>query len=191
MTMAVDLESNHERGQSMLEFLIVLPLMMGLVVLMIRVNTTIQMSIVNQQYVRAQTLALTYNSPVYPRLEQRFINTEPSNEMVMGMSFKQITDGTDFVEGNKQADAPIGLVAKKGGGDDPQSEPDQRSKVRVRTSTTLCTQINTLRDKTGALNPIVNISAKNGTYVANSNFTLGEGVVFDYCAPIKGRYVDE
>ena len=52
-----------EDGQSIVEFLVSLPLLVGLAVVLIRVNSAIQMSIVNQQYARAQTLNLTYNSP--------------------------------------------------------------------------------------------------------------------------------
>ena len=38
-----------ERGQSLLEFCLLLPVLLGLVTMMIRVNTAIQVSIVNQQ----------------------------------------------------------------------------------------------------------------------------------------------
>ena len=51
----------------MLEFLVMLPLMVGLAMLMIRVNTVIQMGIVNQQYARAQALFVAGNGSEYPQ----------------------------------------------------------------------------------------------------------------------------
>jgi len=47
---------SSERGQSVLEFVFMLPILLGLIVIMVRSNTVIQMSIVNQKYARAQAL---------------------------------------------------------------------------------------------------------------------------------------
>ena len=72
----------------MLEFLLMLPVMMGLVILMIRVNSAIQVSIVDQQYARAQAHFLTFGSPVFPQISQRVPNLDGKgyNQMVMGVS---------------------------------------------------------------------------------------------------------
>lgn len=180
-------------GQSILEFLIVLPLMVGLVMLMVRVNTAIQISIVNQQYTRAQALFIAYNSAVYPRLEQRIAGGDKSafNQMIMGMSFKAISAGDDFTEGNRQPDAPLGIISRKGGSDDPKIEPEQRAKVRIRTTVTLCTQTNFVRDRGGAMVPVLDVSSKNGQFASNGNYKLSEGMTFDYCSAPEGRYSNE
>ncbi|MEO5970142.1 MAG: hypothetical protein ABIQ95_09460, partial [Bdellovibrionia bacterium] len=55
-------KSNNE-GQSVIEFIFMLPLLIGMSTLLVNINTAIQMGIVNQQYARFQTLFLTFNSP--------------------------------------------------------------------------------------------------------------------------------
>src|SRR4051794_31601143 len=76
-----------EEGQSMVEFLFMLPLLLGLAVLLVRISTAIQISIVDQQYARSQTLFLTYNSATYPRLGlQVSMQQKGLNQMVVGVS---------------------------------------------------------------------------------------------------------
>jgi hypothetical protein len=57
-----ELQTDGEAGQSLLEFLLMFPMLLALVIVLIRVNTAIQISIVNQQYARAQTFVLTSNA---------------------------------------------------------------------------------------------------------------------------------
>lgn len=155
--MITDVESGHERGQSVVEFLISLPLMLGLVVLLVRVNTAIQISIVNQQYVRAQAIFLTYNSPVYPELRLRSgaMHEEGFNQMLIGMSETappSSESGREFY-----ADAPVFSISrnKVATDDESQQEPDRRSKIRVRTTVTLCTQTEVVPVSGGKPKPVL------------------------------------
>src|SRR5688500_8394742 len=78
----------EETGQSILEFLMMLPMLIGFCIMLMRVNMAIQISIVNQQYARAQTLFLTFNSPHYPSLERQVQDLTPNsmNQMLLGVS---------------------------------------------------------------------------------------------------------
>jgi hypothetical protein len=148
-----------------------LPVLLGLIVVMVRSNTVIQMSIVNQKYARAQALWLAFNSPHYPRLSLRTDGAPGDtfvkygyNRMVIGMA------ETPVDELNPQATASVQTVVRGGvpAPDGPsQSEPIDRAKVRVRTTVALCTQTNVIVTPEG-LRPA---SAAN----------IGENTVFDFC----------
>ena len=78
----------NEEGQSVFEFLLMLPVMIGLVVIMAEVNTAIQVSIVDQQYARAEATFLTFNSPIYPERDAiRIPNLDQKgyNQMLIGV----------------------------------------------------------------------------------------------------------
>jgi hypothetical protein len=160
-----------EKGQSVLEFVFMLPLLIGLVVIMVRTNTVIQMSIVNQKYARAQALWLTFNSPHYPRVELRreaFLPpTIPQgfNRMVIGMAELPVD------ETGGKAVASVQAVTRDGRGtaaDGPsQAEPLDRASVRVRTTVALCTQSNVIVTATG----VKEATADN----------IGEQTVYDFC----------
>jgi len=132
----------NERGQSLMEFVFMLPLMIGLVMLVIRVNSAIQVSIVNQKYSRAQVLAIAYNSPIYPSLRWRtgdgdIFVSKGNNRMVVGVSDQIVTgDGTIPPKATTQrivdADADVG-------NNDPQKEHETRGNIRVRNTVSLCT----------------------------------------------------
>ncbi len=165
-------------GQSVLEFVFMLPILVGLIVVMVRTNSVIQMSIVNQKYARAQALWLTFNSPYYPRLSFRkskdacgdFDSNDQFirygfNRMIIGMADQPVDD-----TGGK-ANAVTQLVARdsaKAGPEGPsQSEPQDRAKVRVRTTVALCTQTNAIVTSQG----LCAVTAAN----------VGEKTVFDFC----------
>lgn len=167
-----------EKGQSMLEFVFMLPILVGLIVVMVRTNTVIQMSVVNQKYARAQALWLTFNSPYYPRLSFRkpkdscgdFDSNDQFirygyNRMVIGMADQPVED-----TGGK-ADAVTQFVARdsaQAGVEGPsQSEPQDRAKVRVRTTVALCTQTNAIVTSQG----LCSVTANN----------IVEATVFDFC----------
>lgn len=61
---------NNQKGQSLFEFVILLPIMITILGLQYKGNTLSQISINNQKYARAQTLYLAFNSPYFP--ERRF-----------------------------------------------------------------------------------------------------------------------
>jgi len=133
-------------GQSLVEFLIMLPIVVSLATLMVRVNTVIQVSIVNQKYARAQALFLAYNSPYYPELRLRKRMKElNSNELILGVSNKNAPladSGQEY-----EPDPIIVSIVSRGKpvGDDQSPEPAQRGRVRVRSTVTLCTQVNVVQ----------------------------------------------
>jgi hypothetical protein len=159
-----------ERGQSVLEFVFMLPVLLGLIVVMVRSNTVIQMSIVNQKYARAQALWLTFNSPYYPRLSFRTPGSPGDqfvqygfNRMVIGMAEVPVDD-----TGGKATASTQSVVRGANAPDGPsQSEPIDRAKVRVRTTVALCTQTNAIVTSQG-LKPA-------------SGANIGENSVFDFC----------
>src|SRR4051812_43761116 len=79
-----------ESAQALVEFLLLLPAVIVLIVVLVRVNSAIQVSIVNQQYARAQALWLAFNSPVFPELRHRVKDfqsgSKMSNQMVIGVA---------------------------------------------------------------------------------------------------------
>jgi len=155
----------QESGQSVLEFLFMLPVVIGLVVLLVRVNSAIQASIVNQKYVRSHMLFLTFNSPVYPRLslqQDQFV-AKGMNKMVVGMADQPVS------ETNNQAVAPTRSIVRNGvnvaeGGSG--EEPEDRANVRIRTTATLCTPIFGLGQNIALTNATFgNDTLKSGTFL--------------------------
>jgi hypothetical protein len=128
-----------ESGQSVLELLLVLPLMLVLVFLLIKINTAIQVSIVNQQYARAQALYLAYNSPYFPALtNQVFQEKRLINKLEVGVSQNLPENDSNF-----EPEATVQNIARNTkivASDDPKTLPTLRTKVRIRTTVTLCTQ---------------------------------------------------
>ena len=146
------LNSLSTQGQSVLEFTFMLPVLVGLSLILIRMNTAIQMGIVDQQYARAQALFLAFNSPFYPenRHKARLIQTG-DHQIVIGVS-DNIADTED---GNYTPRASVQRITrqrKQRGSEKPKSEPIRRANVRIRNTVTLCTQSLTLPDGTPYLN---------------------------------------
>jgi hypothetical protein len=173
-----------ESGQSILEFLLLLPMLLGLTVLVIRTNTAIQVSIANQQWARAQALFLTFNSPIYPSVasrESNFIQTG-FNQMMIGVS-----DNIASSQGTYVPIATVQNIARKanaGGSDDAQTVPSARAKVRVRTTVSLCTQPNVVPAGSAfaALLPL----GGGPQFAAQAKYNLSESTKFDYCrSPLK------
>ena len=152
-----------EAGQSVLEFLLMLPMLVGFVMILMKVNTAIQISIVDQQYARAQTLFLTMNSPFYPtRATQAALVSVQTNSMLVGVSNNQSTPGytpsatTQWVARTSNA---------VGADNSPKSEPKRRASVRIRNSVTLCTQNLYLKSSSGQ-----NVAIFDGS----TNYNLNE-----------------
>src|SRR3954470_17424704 len=114
-----------EEGQSILELLLLLPALLGMTVMLIHANTAIQVSIVNQQYARAQALWLTFNSSVYPSLAQRVANFDAKgyNQMVIGVSDNRAPNSADEKYNPKATVQNVGRKPASGGSDQPQTEP--------------------------------------------------------------------
>lgn len=132
-------EANGEAGQSVIEFLLMFPLLVGIAVLLVRMNMAIQVSIVNQKYTRAQTFFLAFNSPYFPSIAQREGGV---NQITMGISDEVVpSDTADFQPGATRV--MISRSRKLAGAEPPaQNEPAQTGFVRVRNTMTMCSQSN-------------------------------------------------
>jgi len=148
---------DQECGQSLFEFMMMLPMLFGMVIILIKVNTAIQISIVDQQYARAQALFLTFNSPHYPPLSKQVgsLIGNSMNQMLLGVSDNQAS-------GNYVPKATVQLIARKKNAPAPdteQEEPTARAKVRIRNSVTLCTQSFFFKGQGGAVTPVIQLAA--------------------------------
>jgi hypothetical protein len=137
-------------GQSMLEFLLTLPLLLGLTAIVWRVNQAMQISIMNQQHARAQALHLAQNSSIYPRKEMwkdmLFKSNPPSNQLIAGISSELVADD----KAPKTTKQRI-LASSEGSAGDGANDVDakKRSTIRVRSTISLCTQSNFIRSGSG------------------------------------------
>lgn len=133
-----------ESGQSLIEFLLFIPILLAITGFTLRVNAAIQSSIVDQKYARAQTFTLTSNSAYYPRNEVRNSTKNTfgrisADQMVLGVSSNIATEGYN----PKATTISIVSEGKPYGNDDPGTiEHRQRGRVRIRNTVTLCTQYN-------------------------------------------------
>ena len=187
----------RESGQSLLEFLLMLPMMVGVTLLLVKVNSAIQVGIVNQQYARAQTLWLAFNSPVFPRagLRQGQLDAKGYNQMLIGVSENAPPEGQEGFP-PKATVMNVGRKRNAGGSDAAQEEPtvaQGRSKVRVRTTVALCTQPNVI-DQGGSVKPLLELKCIAGCDAKNplpkleatSNWRIGEQTRFQYCrSPLR------
>lgn len=189
--MAVEREPNQDRrgesGQSIVEFLLMLPMLVGLVLILVRVNTAIQISIVNQQYARSHALWLNFNSPVYPQLALRepHLTAQQDNQMVIGVSDNVAPeDGSNF-----QPVASTSYVArKKGQADSTDPESSKRANVRIRDTVTICTQSNVISGKAGLV-PLMALDPKTFTAIGNIGLTE-DPHQFNYCGSNMQYVVD-
>lgn len=142
-----------QEGQSVLEFLLFLPVFLTLLLLLYRIQLAIQVSIVNQQYARSQALFLTFNHPYYPELvRQGLMRQYPLNQMVLGVS-DNLASGESY-----SPQATLQSIIRPGkplGSDAPKEEPLLRGKVRVRGTVTLCTSPWWIQNGSGA--PVLNL----------------------------------
>lgn len=175
---------DNRRGQSVIEFLLMLPMLTGLTLIMYKINTVMQMSIVNQQYARAQALWLAFNSPIFP--EKRLQYKEASkgyNQMFVGVSGNVAPDPDEDEDPSYIPEAATFTINRKGqqqGSDENQSEPDTRTKIRIRTTVTLCSQSTWV--------------GKDLAIFWDNQKMIPENVIKDsgyaYCASPKGTYVE-
>ena len=159
-----------QAGQSIIEFLLLLPMLLGLLVIMTRVNQAIQSSIVNQQYLRSQVLFLAFNSNTYPertpeRPYRQRLTEFKANQLVMVL-------GANVIPEDVPAEDPISqtqvITRKKTGGPkgQPGQEADQTGEVRIMTTASICTQSNVMRGTAGIV-PLNSGSLQEGVVPAN------------------------
>jgi hypothetical protein len=170
-------KKTKEEGQSVVEFLLILPLLVGLVMLLIKVNTAIQLSIVNQQYSRAHIHWLAFNSAFFPQIGHRKVNFVPKgyNRMVIGVSDNKAgSSETDTYEPEASTQSVVrsGKAPQRDGSS--KEELNSRARVRIRNTISLCTQSNVIASGGGGTSEM---SSKN-------LINAGEGPranIFRYC----------
>lgn len=181
-TMVVDQELSNQ-GQSLLEFLLFLPFVIGIIVVMIRMNSAIQISIVNQQYARAYLLQLAYNSAYYPTISlQQDMTQRRLNQIVMGISSNTPNTVTDYSPA-----APEQLVARNNqisAPNTPKEEPATRALVRVRNTATLCTFTVYLFDTNQPMRTLVPSNQSGNGYVAGYNITDNTNWGASFCGSV-------
>lgn len=141
MVAELNLPRLDEEGQSVLEFLLMVPAMLAMTLLVIRINTVIQMGIVNQQYSREQLFILSGNHPVYPRLDRReFLAKTGLNRLTLGVAEEQVAADTGaYTASTFYIHRRPGLGSEENG-----EEVKERANVRVRNTVTICTPVYTL-----------------------------------------------
>lgn len=181
----MDVKVNTEDGQSIFEFLLMLPMLLGITMILVKLNTAIQISIVNQQYARSQALFLAFNSAIYPSLVKQQQRLVPfgMNQLVVGVSDNAITDQSNVPKATVQS---IARSKKIQASDAPGEEPSERALVRIRDTVTLCTPTVVLNTPQGAKAILPLQSGQNGFQPAGES-SLTEQVVFNnFCGgPIK------
>jgi hypothetical protein len=138
-----------EEGQSMIEFIMLVPLLMVFLWYMIHVNLAINKSIVGQVAARSQLFLKMYNHRSGPE-KSEFGRTDRSH-FYIGVSGEVYRDGTKPVAPTEILG--IGPYPPKMSGidDDPgEAEPGSlRQKVRIRSVFGICTHRKTMPDGSG------------------------------------------
>lgn len=150
-----------------------LPMLIGLTMILIRVNTVIQMSIVNQQYSRAQTHWLAFNSAIYPerKFRDKFFVDQGYNQMVLGVSDNAAPSSTADTYAPEASKFMVARSKKFARGpDDATSEANEKAIVRVRNTVTMCTQSNVFNGGGGFKN--INLM-KEGVTPASFSYCRG------------------
>ena len=158
----------NKKGQSILEVIFVLPLLLLFVALLYKVNMAVQMAINNAQFSRSQVFTLTANSPNYPRLQFAFYNTatfagNQQDRLVMGVADPTALSGSNAATGKID---PIPQTQKIGRantsvkGSTEAGEVNLRTEIRVRNTSAICTQLNSISK--GVPMTSKNIAAKLG-----------------------------
>jgi hypothetical protein len=172
-------ELSRESGQSLLEFMLMLPMMIGLVIILVRVNTAIQVSIVNQQYARSHALWLNFNSPVFPQTQLRELNMTKhgDNQMVILVAGEPVPENGE----NLHPKAATSYIArKKGLPDSDDKDADERALVRIRDTVTICSQSNVVATSDG-VRPVLPLGP-GPSFSAIGSYGLSEDPrQFQYC----------
>ncbi len=147
------LQLKNEEGQSILEVVFMLPILFLFVSLLYRMNLAAHVAINNIQYARSQMFLLTGNSPEYPRLSFREGTFVPQQQdrMLLGVSDPSALTSSNF-NGTEMEPIPqiqtIGRNNPTVKGSDERGEVANRTAIRVRNTTAICTQLNTADTKT-------------------------------------------
>lgn len=144
----------------MLELMFMLPLLFGFAVILYKVTMVMQVSINNAQYARSQIYVLTRNSPEFPRLGLR---RDPSmfaggkqDRMVLGVADIDTGAGESKIEpiATKIDISRTSSTAK--GSSEAGENIKNRTKVRIRNTMAICTQLNVVPDTSNERWPFKN-----------------------------------
>ncbi|MBS1959873.1 MAG: hypothetical protein JST80_10400 [Bdellovibrionales bacterium] len=143
-------------GQSILEVVFILPFLFLFVGMLYKINMAIQMAINNTQYARSQIYVLTANSPEYPRYAFRFLEKDlfgmnNQDRMVLGVSdpkaISQAASNDSSIEPLPQT-TKINRAGTTVKGSNERGEVNLRNEIRVRNTSAICTQLNSVGSKT-------------------------------------------
>jgi hypothetical protein len=138
------LELANEKGQALVEFIMLVPLIMTFAWYLVHINLAINKSIVGQKHARSQLFLKMYNHRSGP-IENDFGKTQRSHFYV-------------GVSGTTTTDQPEAPTEKLGIGPKPKDNPDAnnsegeaslgslRQSVRIRTVFGICTHRKVIRD---------------------------------------------
>ena len=141
-----------EKGQSLIEVLILIPFLFMFVGLLYKVNMATQMAIVNTQYAHSQVYVLNANSPEYPRLQFRLSQAPPmfaynsQDRMLLGVADPTVLPVTTAIPPVPQTQKIGRNSTTVGGSSDSGELPagGKRTELRVRNTSGICTQLNML-----------------------------------------------
>lgn len=126
---------NRQSGQSLLEFAFLVPLIIGMLTLLVEVETVISAAIVGQKYTRQHFHYLAFNHRYYP--ENQFLARGD------GTYHERFWIGLDDNINDRELPKPVAPKFKVGrkkvpGGQDDELESNVRQNVRLRISAFMC-----------------------------------------------------
>jgi hypothetical protein len=165
----------NENGQSILEVVLLLPFLFAFVAFLYKMDMAAQMSINNVQFVRSQTYILTANSPEYPRFDFRFTPggfvAMQQDRMVLGVSDPSALQSANRDQTKLDPIPQIQKVTQKGvNGSDALGEVTNRTDIRIRSTASICTQLNSAD---GAKAPML---PENIPAIASARWPFGQAV---------------
>lgn len=140
-------------GQSVVELILLFPVLFVFASLMYKTNMASQVAINNAKFVRSQLFILTGNSAEYPRLQFRFQLFGKGRSFAAQNHSRMLVGIADPSEAQKYDDddvelrpipAMIDIRRNRGAlsGSEDVGEPNRRTNVRLRNTASICTQFN-------------------------------------------------
>lgn len=136
-------KKNNQRGQAMVEFIIMFPIILGFIWYLLKVQLAINTSIVGQQNARSQVFLKVLNHRDYP-VENEYKNYSGKRSAYwLGVAGNPVDPSSPTTQPAPVVNLGIGLkpTALPGSRDD-VGEPDtsmMRQNVRIRTAFGICT----------------------------------------------------
>lgn len=132
-------KNKNQRGQSFIEFAFLLPIIVGMIKLIVQVESAMSTAIVNQKYARQQLLHLNFNNRFYP--ERHFLEDRKTggykDRWWVGVD-DNLNDSPDRDPVPKAPTRAVGNVNKKPD-EEEGGEVATRQNVRIRITSFICT----------------------------------------------------